>query len=112
MGFSINDQIAKEQQRLVDGFDPFRKKNVFQNRSHVRHRDPNFNMINNFHWWETSRLLVRPAGAYGWCRYVCKWKRVTSRTMKIGNAGGILHKTLLKRPLKAVEVIGRGGTHE
>ena len=32
--------------------------------------------------------------------------------MKIGNAGGILHKTLLKRPLKAVEVIGRGGTHE
>lgn len=71
-----------------------------------RHRDHRFRMLNNFrHWWKTSRLLVRLAGAYVWCRYIFKWKSVTT-----GKTNG--KQKVFKTTLKAVKSIGRGGSSE
>ena len=72
-----------------------------------RHRDPRFRMLNDIrHFWKTSRLLVRLAGAYVWCRYMFKWNSIVKGQKKS------VQKKAFKTSLKAIKTIGRGGSSE
>ncbi len=69
-----------------------------------RHRSSNFRRLNNFrHWWKTSRLLVRIAGALVFSFVIFEWDGVLRQLSKTNKRKGI------KMAVKAMKKIGQGG---
>ena len=72
----------------------------------TRHRAPNFRRLNNLrHWWKSSRLLVRIAGAIVLLS-LYKWDKIIPN-LQAHNVPPT--RTGLKRAVKAMKAIGRGG---
>lgn len=68
-----------------------------------RHRDANFQRLNDFrHWWKTSRLLVRIAGSLSFAFVYYNWSDILPLLVAQKHKG-------IKAAVKVEKVIGRGG---